>query len=407
MYSFVVFIYISFNDYKYLESGYHIIDNNKLKEQSIMIDNKVIKYYNYNDYVLISENSTNIELEDFRKFVRKFNNIIVAEFSDFGYLFDKYKIYLDEQELMKIRYAHYIKPKEIDKYNLIQIVQRFWRAYNERRINIFYIPNHSKRNKIIDAIKERMPNYNEKIPLIKAPTINISILSVLMISIYILTISPIISILYILLYVFLNSWSYVFIAIVFSFVSWIKWKKHTNILKAVFLNIIYGILVYSTGYTYLYIYKISVIRGVKLLLVTLPFVLFLVQIKNFKLRKKDIILSSIFLGTIAIYYLLRSGNFGFSTMFERNIRDFLEKTLIARPRFKELIAYLFVFIKPPSNFFEIFWNIGQSIIFVSILDTFLHIQTPIYLGVLRTINAFIIVYIIYILGGILWKKKSK
>ncbi|WGS64193.1 DUF5693 family protein [Marinitoga aeolica] len=406
LYAVIVFIYISFNDYNYLKSGYHIIDNNNLKKQSIMIDNKVIEYYNYEGYALISENSTNIELDDFKKFIQKFDYIIVAEFSDFGYLFDKYKVFLSKKELMKIRYAHYIKPREMDKYNISQIVQRFWRAFNERRINIFYIPDHVKRNEIIKAIKKRMINYNEKIPVIKSPPINIRVISVAVISIYMLMISPAISLLNILLYIFLNSWSYVFIAIIFSFISWMKWKKYKQIFKIMLLNIMYGVLIYSTGYTYFYIYKISVIRGIKLLLVSLPFILFIVQIKNFKLKKKDIFLSAIFLGIIAVYYILRSGNFGFSTMFERNIRDFLEKALIARPRFKELFAYIFVFTKSPTIFFEIFWNIGQSILFVSILDTFLHFQTPLYLGVLRTINAYMLAFIIYRVISLIWRRKN-
>lgn len=399
IYSVFLLIYIVFNDYSYLKSGYHIINNNLLKKQSIMIGNKAIDYFNYYDYVLISENSTNLTLDDFKSFLSEHDNVLVAEFSDFGYLFDKYKVYLNKDELNKIRYAHYIKPKEIDKYSIDQIEQRFWRAFNERRINIFYIPDHEKRNLIITNIKERMKSYNSNIPNLPKYNKFIPISSAIVNSILISVFIPLLSIIYLIVFFFLNEWSYVLLAIIFSFISWIKWKndKEKNIFKFVIINIILGILLYGTGYSYLLLYKISVIRGVKLLLITLPFVLFIIQIKNFSLNKKDIILSAFIVLIFGAYYIIRSGNFGFASMYERNIRDFLEKALIARPRFKELFSYFFIFTKPPTKFYSIFWNIGQSILFVSILDTFLHFQTPIYLGILRTLYAFLLSFLIYII----------
>lgn len=411
LYAIGIFAYITLNDIKYLKTGYHIVDNNVLSKHTLSVNDKDIDYYEYNDFILISENSTNIELDDFRDFISKFDNILIAEFSDFGYLYDKYKIFLDKSELIKIRYAHFIKPREMDKYNVNQIVQRFWRAFNERRINIFYIPEHSKRDIIIKEIKKRMKNYNNSIPELMKVNKNVSLLTSIVTTIFLATYSPLLSIIYFVIYIYFNAWSYVFLAIIFSFLSWIKWKKYfkngnNKILYIVLLNIIFGIVVYGTGYNYLLIYKIDVIRGVKLLLISLPFILFLVQIKNFKMKRKDIVLSSIILGLITVYYLLRSGNFGLSSMFERNIRDFLEKTLIARPRFKEIFAYIFVFIKSPTQFFEIFWNIGQSILFVSILDTFLHFQTPLYLGVLRTLNAFIISFVIYKIMVNIWRRDN-
>ena len=411
LYAIGIFAYITLNDIKYLKTGYHIVDNNVLSKHTLSVNDKDIDYYEYDGFILISENSTSIELDDFRDFISKFDNILIAEFSDFGYLYDKYKIFLDKSELIKIRYAHFIKPREMDKYNVNQIVQRFWRAFNERRINVFYIPEHSKRDIIIKEIKKRMKNYNNSIPELMKVNKNVSLLTSIVTTMFLATYSPLLSIIYFVIYIYFNAWSYVFLAIIFSFLSWIKWKKYfkngnNKILYVVLLNIIFGIVVYGTGYNYLLIYKIDVIRGVKLLLISLPFILFLVQIKNFKMKRKDIVLSSIILGLITVYYLLRSGNFGLSSMFERNIRDFLEKTLIARPRFKEIFAYIFVFIKSPTQFFEIFWNIGQSILFVSILDTFLHFQTPLYLGVLRTLNAFIISFVIYKIMVNIWRRNN-
>ncbi|KLO23680.1 DUF5693 family protein [Marinitoga sp. 1155] len=411
VYAVFLFVYITFNDIKFLKNGYHIIDNKKLEKHSIIVENKKIDYYKYQNFVIISENSTNLSLNDFKEFIMNFDNIIIAEFSDFGFLFDKYKIYLNNSELRKIRYAHYIKPKEMDKYNISQITQRFWRAFNERRINVFYIPSHKKRNEIIKSINNKLKNIDKNIPPLFNTNRWLNYLTLSIISIYLLFLSPILSISYIVAYIFFTSWSYVFLAIVFSFIIWIKWKNKYFSIKNVFnlllLTIIFGILIYGTGYTYLLVYKISVIRGVKLLLITLPITLFIVQLQNFKLNKKDIIFSSIVLISIYFYYILRSGNFGFATMFERNLRDMLEKLLIARPRFKELFSYIFIFSNPPTRFFKIFWNIGQSILFISVLDTFLHFQTPLYLGVLRTLNAFIITLFLYkMLKKILFKRKN-
>ncbi len=70
--------------------------------------------------------------------------------------------------------------------------------------------------------------------------------------------------------------------------------------------------------------------------------------------------------------------------------------LIARPRTKELISYFFTIHLPflVGRLYGIFF---KSILPVSILDTFLHIHTPLYLSLLRTVNGFLVSLILLLI----------
>jgi hypothetical protein len=90
-------------------------------------------------------------------------------------------------------------------------------------------------------------------------------------------------------------------------------------------------------------------------------------------------------------YVWRSGNITGVSAFELFLRDRLDNLLIVRPRFKELIAH-------PVLLLSLYWRkrlpravyalgigvatIGQ----VSIVNTFLHIRTPLALSLLRTFH---------------------
>jgi hypothetical protein len=144
---------------------------------------------------------------------------------------------------------------------------------------------------------------------------------------------------------------------------------------------------------------LNTIRGVKIVLLGLPFFIFIKYLysKKFdKFYKSDIII--LIIGLLGVFlYLIRSNNWGFVLDIERQIRDFLDQYLIARPRTKELISYFFFFTKPFDTYFgKLIWILGKSILPVSIINTFLHFHTPIYLGILRTVNAFLIALIILV-----------
>lgn len=91
--------------------------------------------------------------------------------------------------------------------------------------------------------------------------------------------------------------------------------------------------------------------------------------------------------------ILRSGDYGIYLEFERNIRQLLEETLYARPRFKEfLFGHPLLFLAAASaasnlkNIAVVLGMVGQ----VSIINTFAHAHTPVYLSLLRTGNGLLL-----------------
>ncbi|MDP3058436.1 MAG: DUF5693 family protein, partial [bacterium] len=93
------------------------------------------------------------------------------------------------------------------------------------------------------------------------------------------------------------------------------------------------------------------------------------------------------LGALSIY-LLRSGHVNTISNLETYLRNTLDHFLIVRPRFKEILGHVIFMValyyrpKLPPRLFEvglIFATIGQ----VSIVNTFMHLRTPIVWSLLR------------------------
>ena len=91
-----------------------------------------------------------------------------------------------------------------------------------------------------------------------------------------------------------------------------------------------------------------------------------------------------------VYYIYRTGNSTNVSAAELQFRNFLENTLIARPRTKEFLIgwpclMLFIWaLRRQMNFLPLLFGLCASIGLVSIVNTFLHIRTPFLLSLLRT-----------------------
>ncbi len=142
---------------------------------------------------------------------------------------------------------------------------------------------------------------------------------------------------------------------------------------------------------------------------------------NKPIRVGDMVILGV-LGIVGILFILRSGNFSVVSIpgFEEKVRNFLEHTLIARPRTKEF------FIGHPLIMLSIFWGflrirtykiafIGLGVIGqTTLINSFCHIHTPLKIALLRTFNGLwlgIIVGFIYIgvfyIGYRIYKKYKK
>lgn len=107
------------------------------------------------------------------------------------------------------------------------------------------------------------------------------------------------------------------------------------------------------------------------------------------------IVFSAFAGLILYIYIARSGHETSlqPTNIEMIFRNFLEMKLLARPRTKEflfaipaLMVFAYVSIRAYKPLIALF-GIPAVVTFTSIINTFCHLRTPIYLSVIRTIYA--------------------
>ncbi len=101
------------------------------------------------------------------------------------------------------------------------------------------------------------------------------------------------------------------------------------------------------------------------------------------------VIAAIVLGVVGFYYLSRTGNAGQVSSLELVIRRFLESTFGVRPRFKEfllahplLLLGLFLSLRYRAAWLlVIVGSIGQ----LSMVDTFAHLHTPLYISMIRVV----------------------
>ena len=103
-----------------------------------------------------------------------------------------------------------------------------------------------------------------------------------------------------------------------------------------------------------------------------------------------IAVAAVFLLLVFVYYIYRTGNSTTTPETELAFRNFLENTLIARPRTKEMLIgwpmlMLFIWsLRRRMKFLPMIFGTGMTIGLVSVVNTFLHIRTPFLLSLLRT-----------------------
>lgn len=171
-----------------------------------------------------------------------------------------------------------------------------------------------------------------------------------------------------------------------------------------------GIILNSLFFSSTYSLGVEKVGLIKLLLILPIFLsLFIVFSYNnvvlFFYRRMRILDFVIILGLFSLVgiYLVRSGNFGVVFPFEDKIREFMDKLLIARPRFKEwLIGNPAILASSYNRYFLPFSFISVA----GIINSFLHIHTPIFYSFLRTLWAALLGLIVFIVLKKLFEGKS-
>ena len=103
-----------------------------------------------------------------------------------------------------------------------------------------------------------------------------------------------------------------------------------------------------------------------------------------------IAVAAVFLLAVFVYYIYRTGNSATTSSTELAFRNFLENTLVIRPRTKEMIVgwpmlLLFIWsLRRGMKFLPMVFGLGMTIGLVSVVNTFLHIRTPFLISLLRT-----------------------
>ncbi len=171
-----------------------------------------------------------------------------------------------------MRYLHYIKAAEIDKFDDQMIVQRFHRALTERKIRYFMFPEHSRSLNLIYLIHQDLgtPVNIESITyLLPSPLIKWFGFGLITLNLF--SFVPLFSFVYILVFIFFKkNWSFTIAATLFLSLSFFKISKK-NLLKIITFSLLFGTLVYMSGYDTLFIFKLNNVRGgVKILLVICP-----------------------------------------------------------------------------------------------------------------------------------------
>lgn len=119
------------------------------------------------------------------------------------------------------------------------------------------------------------------------------------------------------------------------------------------------------------------------------------------------VIAAAIIGVIGMYYLSRTGNAGNVSSIEMALRSFLENTFGVRPRNKEfLIAHpimllgLFLsFNYRHAAYLLIIGAMGQ----LSMVGTFTHIHTPIYISTVRTVLGLVLGLIIGLIAIWVWQ----
>lgn len=190
------------------------------------------------------------------------------------------------------------------------------------------------------------------------------------------------------------------------------WRRYLMISG---LSLVGALLVVGTLAGSEYLVKLHEFRGVKVMHIVPVLLVFFSVVRPLKswLNKnvpvKHLAIAGA-IGLLGLFYLKRTGNFGLPVLqWEITFREFLEKTLLVRPRTKEFLLghpalYLFVHREDDKrSWWAPLAVVGQ----LSLINTFTHIYTPLKLSLLRTIYGLALGYLIgwIISRCFLWGKR--
>ncbi|MBO8161974.1 MAG: hypothetical protein H0Z24_10135 [Thermosipho sp. (in: Bacteria)] len=377
-------------------------DLENMKVKIIFQNDPTIFFYSDNKdiptnakYIIIKD-STSINIDNFLKKLGE-KKLGVLEFNISENISKEIAKRLPQNQIINV---HYVKPEETLKYNEKTLFKRLWRAVIERSIDLIIIPETALTKSV----------YNEFISYfhIEEPTSYIpgnfnNLTFGIILGIFVTIYFP-----YAILGFLTIYFSYpLYISIMSILGTVILYFKIKDHFLKFFGYFTLGILTNLSLYDFEHLNNLEVYRGVKISLTLLPFILIILFIIKNKHEIKGAIkiLVPIFL-IFGIYYIIRSGNYGFVLDYEKQFREFIENLFIIRPRTKELLFYplLLISTQITNKLWKSLLEIAGSISLVSTFNTFCHIRAPLFINIYREIITILIAFLIFGLVKIFIKR---
>ncbi|PNE22609.1 hypothetical protein V511_06560 [Mesotoga sp. Brook.08.YT.4.2.5.1] len=298
--------------------------------------------------------------------------------------------------------VHNLKKKEYPNYDVDKAVTRYLRAVRERSIDalLFLTPdNDFDYDELVSqvyGILDGMGLVSTEVVSPRTGSSRFALLASLFVFVLLLSVSPLLAAVVTALFVLFPTVGLPAAAVFGEFAIYRRVSSlKTGVIKGLLLffsfSIFLGIAINASMVGASYQNGLELFRGVKISLVALPFWLFVTGFGRSVSKKvsRGDILVVLLAGLVAVYYILRSGNFSFVLDVERTMRDYLDNVLIVRPRFKELLAYPLLAVMIHFSF-DLKGKLGPiiaaggSLVTVSIVNTFCHATVPLWTGLLRS-----------------------
>ncbi len=280
-------------------------------------------------------------------------------------------------------------PKGI--YSPDEILAKMRRAVRERSVDLIIIDNVPQ--EVTKEFKKSFKTVEKPFPHPSIPLPRWPFLAVLLI--LSASFSPLMALLSLATAFFSFDVS-VSVSSIVSTLALYRWTKRNPFLM--FLSfLLLGILTNAALSDFLHMNGVIDFRGVKISLILLPLLVILRGLaEKEKMERGDLWVLGLILAGGA-YYVFRSGNYGAALPLETKLRDFLDAVFWIRPRFKELLGYVFLFLafKGDSRWRYVYEFLG-SVALVTTFNTFCHVKAPIFTSIYRSFLAFFLASLVYL-----------
>lgn len=373
----------------------------------------------------------------------------VVEFSEPSGLLELYR--QGQRSLVRV---HAIKSRELDRLGLEGALTRWERAVQERTIRLLWVTEHQRFPQYIERLSRRITQVGMELgrPSVPAPFensyasylaigagfVSLSVLVLMSLSQLPMTAFLLGGLVGVIALAIMGSWDFelarqalaLAIAILAPWLLLLLCREKLSGWKLLLVVSVgssgAGLAIAALLSDLPYFLKLTEFRGVKLALIAPSVLIVLTELWRWRelgwsklaaqLRRGAWLVPAVGLGALFLV-LERSGNLPAipAARWEELLRERLEDWLTARPRFKEFLVghpALMLWKKSDDNLVQLgllaLGALGQA----SIINTFVHLHTPLALSLWRTLNGLVLglcigIFVRFVLLGVRrWRQRS-